>query len=112
MSQPECFLRQFSTKPCYGRLVRAHLIPQQTLKKEIAYVNTAILWDERVWAWACGGVVGDGGHHGELDQKKIIIPYLDLPFTLLEYAHEHGLMWWIERHFPTISLEGGCSSSE
>jgi hypothetical protein len=31
---PGCFLAQFSSKPCDGRLIRAHLISKQTIRRE------------------------------------------------------------------------------
>lgn len=108
-----CWLARFSSKPCHGRLIRAHLIPQQTLKKEIAYCDESVIWDPRVWVWACGGIMGNGSHHNEFDQKKIIVPWLDLPIELLQFADDHGLGWWVAKHFPTIDTRGvGCRSSE
>jgi hypothetical protein len=103
---PTCWLRTFGSGDCYGRLVRAHLIPQQTLKKEISYVCPQILWDPRVWVWACGGVMGQGSHHGMFDAHRIIVPYVDLPVGLLEFAEEHGLLWYLEKHYPTMSEQG------
>lgn len=99
---PACWLRTFGRGQCFGRLVKAHLIPQQTLRKEIAYATPEIIWDPRVWVWACGGIMGNASHHGQFDNKKIILPRQDLPLGLLEYAAEHGLTWYIEKHFPNM----------
>lgn len=97
---PACWLAKWGRGPCYGRLVKAHLIPQQTLRKEIAYLTPEITWDERAWVWACGGIMGNASHHGQFDAGKIIIPRQDLPIGLLEFAAEHGLMWYVDKHFP------------
>lgn len=105
--------------PCSGLLVRAHLIPQQTLLREIidpmnrlkeptkfralrkTPESLAILWDPRVWVWACGGPMGNGAHHGLFDHGRISLPRQALPDGLVEFAHQYGITWAIERRYGT-----------
>lgn len=97
-----CFLAPYSSKPCDGRLVRAHLIRQQVIRNlyphgaaitlgdhyepaprvkdwpEEAGIYMGriplreILRDTRSWVWACGGPTGVAGHHGELDHGRTL----------------------------------------
>lgn len=83
---------------CEGRLVRCHLIPKQLIKGE----TTADQWDERTWVWACGGIVGNSGHHGMLDtSRRLRVPRDRLPGALEEFAAETELVWWLEREYGT-----------
>ena len=96
-----CWLAQFSSVPCDGHLVKAHLVERQLIRKEFPY-GAAItpdgnlvpaprrdLWpteagiyvgmvpkrdlmvDPRSYVWACGGAMGNSGHHGMLDNYQI-----------------------------------------
>lgn len=86
--------------PCDGALIRAHLIPKQLLLRELpAEVSAAVLWDERVWAPACGGPTGIGGHHGRLDGRQLRVPRERLPAALEALAVELGLDWWLDREY-------------
>jgi hypothetical protein len=65
--RPDCWLAQFSTKPCEGRLIRAHLIPRQLLKRE---GHPEAIDDPRSSVWSCGGIMGNAGHHGMFDASR------------------------------------------
>lgn len=99
--EPECWLAQFSDRPCSGRLVRAHLIPRQVLLRELrAEVSAGAISDRRSWVPACGGPQGDGGHHGMLDRpavNELRVPRSALPPMLEVFAAEHGLSWFLDR---------------
>ena len=101
MAEPRCFFEHLGG--CEGRLVRAHLIPKQRIKREvlsISYNRTReILWDPRCWRWMCGGLTGLGGHHGQFDNKQIRIRYDELPAAVKEYAAQYGLEWSLERDY-------------
>lgn len=89
--------------PCDGRLVRAHLIKQQTIRREVGPEH---VWDDRVWIPVCGGPTGVGGHHGQLDfSRSLRIPRDALPVMVEEFAAEHGLTWWLEREYGPRELE-------
>ncbi len=95
-----CFLAQFSTKPCEGRLIRAHLLPRQLLKREgfQSYID-----DPRGWVPACGGAMGNSGHHGALDVARTLrIPRAALPTAVEEMAADLDLLWWLEREFGPL----------
>ncbi len=115
---PRCFFEGWpGAGACDGRLVRAHLIPKQLIRREVVTARTAssgrwpvtvdqraelarILWDERAWVPMCGGRVGLSGHHGMLDQSRTLrIPRDRLPAVLEEFAAEFGLVWWLDREY-------------
>ena len=80
---------------CDGPLVRVHLIPKQLIKREGGKV-----WDRRAWVWGCGGIAGNGGHHGMLDHSRTLrLPREALPVKIEQFALELGLLWWLERTY-------------
>lgn len=90
-----CFLAAFSDRPCDGRLIRAHLIPKQLLKR-----HGVDPWDERSWVPACGGLTGCSGHHGALDVARTLrVPREALPACIEELAADAGLGWWLDRTY-------------
>jgi hypothetical protein len=93
-----CFLSQFTDRPCDGRLVKAHLIRRQVLRR---LVGPQAEHDDRTWVWSCGGPVGMGGHHGMLDYARTIrIPRERLPGALEEFVAEHPqLAYWLDREY-------------
>ena len=113
---PECFFAHLGG--CEGRLVKAHLVPKQTLAREYqsatyrAIVGPPggwtvgilqrslheVLWDSRCWRWMCGGPTGIGGHHGQFDAKQIRLD--EHPADLLEYLREYDLEWMADRYAP------------
>lgn len=104
-TQPSCwFARLPGASACDGRLVRCHLIPRQTIRREVS--RSAVL-DIRTWVWGCGGPMGVGGHHGMLDYSRTLrIPRNRLPAQVEEFAAEHGLTWWLDRTYgPLEQLE-------
>jgi hypothetical protein len=93
----KCWLAQFTDTPCDGALVRAHLIKRQVLVKEIPLRANDAIADPRSWVPACGGPMGNGGHHGMLDHSRTLrIPIDKLPPGLWELCSEHGLEWWLQ----------------
>lgn len=104
MSEPRCFFEHLGG--CEGRLVRAHLIPKNRLRRHLLYerrlsneaINTAV-WDDRVWVPMCGGPTGIGGHHGMFDNKQIRLNYVELPTAVKEFAAEYGLEWSLEKDY-------------
>lgn len=90
-----CFLAAFSSRPCDGALIRAHLIAKQALRR-----RGFDPWDERSWVWACGGPwPGLSGHHGAFDAFKLRVPAVALPGALVEMCEEFGMVPYIERRY-------------
>ncbi len=111
MSAP-CFLAQFSDRPCDGRLVRVHLLPRQLIARALqtrlrgdpygasAVAIIAATNDKHGWVKACGGPMGNAGHHGMLDSSRTLwIPRHAIPAETEEMAAELGLEWWLEREY-------------
>lgn len=95
--RPSCWLAQFSEVPCDGKLRKCHLIPAQTIKREVGKTHA---WDERAIVWGCGGAMGISGHHGMLDHSRNLrIPREMLPAEVEEFATEFGLEWWLTREY-------------
>ena len=107
----ECFFAHLGG--CEGRLVKAHLVPKQTLRRELRYRGTLdpekpsgaverwlheVIWDERCWRWMCGGPTGLGGHHGQYDAKQVRIPREQVPPDLVAFLAEHGLEWMVDKY--------------
>lgn len=99
---PICFFAAFGVMedgspmpPCDGELVKCHLIARQLLRRE-----GAPPWDGRVWVWACGGPMGNGGHHGMLDHTRTLkLPRSAIPEHTEAFAMEYGLTWWLTREY-------------
>ena len=112
---PSCWLAEHGVHesgempPCSGRLVRCHLLPRQVLKKvdidgtefdRPDWSVDALIDDPRTWVWGCGGVIGNGGHHGMLDQsRKLRIPFEELPLPMVRLAVALGLGWFLDREY-------------
>lgn len=99
---PNCFLaahglyERGEMPPCSGRLIKAHLIPQQVLKRE----GVEDVWRDAWWVWACGGPTGCGGHHGMFDMARTLrLPRLAIPRSTERAAGDIGLGWWLERTY-------------
>lgn len=100
---PGCWFAQnvIGCGPCDGQLVRCHLIPRQLLRRELGWRLRRD--DPRTWVWGCGGSMGIGGHHGQLDQsRKLRIPRDVLPGELEAFASEFGLSWWLDREYGLL----------
>lgn len=105
-----CFLAGFATTPCEGRLIRAHLVPKQLIRRECGSLSPKgwrfIADDPRCWVWACGGITGCSAHHGAFDVARTIrIPRSGLPPELELFAAEFGLLWWLTRTYGPLSEE-------
>jgi hypothetical protein len=111
-----CWLAGFSDRPCDGRLVRAHLISQQVLRRDVWSRRSLmrwsipgfpdrfddLVWDPAVWVWACGGPHGNAGHHGMLDHQgigPIRIPRAAIPERTERFAELVGLGWFLDRTY-------------
>jgi hypothetical protein len=91
--QPTCWLKQFSVKEraCEGRMDRAHLVEQQTLKKE---GHPELCPDPRTWVPACRW------HHTQFDGHfGVQVPRSALPVELEKLCEEIGLGWYLDRRF-------------
>lgn len=84
---------------CDGRLVRAHLIPKRLIKR-----SGGAVWDRRAWVWACGGPMGNGGHHGMLDASRTLrLPRGAIPAGTEELAIELGLEWFLDKEYGPLA---------
>ena len=86
-----CWLAQFSSKPCDGPEDFAHLIDKQTLKKGVA--DLSFVWDERFYRPACRF------HHANFDNRRLTVPRSAIPQSTEELARELGLTWWLDRRY-------------
>jgi hypothetical protein len=122
---PTCFFRGVpGAGPCDGALIRAHLVPRQLLKREFPHgvvlddhgwrrlsryedrydlehrTLEDLCLDPRCWVPCCGGPMGNGGHHGMLDQSRTLrIPRVELPAVVESFARELGLSAWLDREY-------------
>jgi hypothetical protein len=103
-----CWLERFGQMengdpmpPCSGELIRAHLIPRQLLLRTVPAERSAeIVNDSRGWVWACGGPMGNAGHHGMFDQARTLrVPRISIPVATEEMAEELHLVWWLDRTY-------------
>lgn len=118
MRAARCFLARFSDKACVGRLVKAHLLPRRLLKTNLRPADALrAIEDPRSWVWACGGPMGNAGHHGMLDTSRTLkVPRLALPLPLEQLAIELDLAWYLDREFgpaphPAVVDCPTCASS-
>lgn len=105
---PSCFLGRHglysvgdmaSLMPaCEGRLIRAHIIPQRVLKQHLpSHEIPNLLWSPAVWVWACGGSMGNAGHHGALDSSRALrLPRAAIPARTEVFAARWNLTWWLD----------------
>src|SRR4051812_26964881 len=102
MSHVTCWLAPFSTRPCEGRLIRAHLIPRQLLKREGL---ARFIDDPATWVPGCGGITGCSGHHGQLDSARTLrVPREALPEALEAFCADHGLLWFLDREYGPLEM--------
>jgi hypothetical protein len=100
---PNCFLAhrgayERSQMPsCDGRLVKCHLIPRHLLRHTDGVLD---LWDPATYVWACGGPMGNTGHHGLFDGSRTIrLPRSAIPQSTENYAQTFGLEWYLDRTY-------------
>lgn len=99
---PFCFLARYGQMelgepmtPCEGRLIKAHILPRQLLKRHGGDPK-----DPRSFVFACGGIVGNAGHHGHLDSsRRLRLPRHAIPAGTQQMAEELGLVWWLDRTY-------------
>jgi hypothetical protein len=93
---PECFFAHRGG--CEGRLVRAHLVPRQAIKREVVIVarRKRAVDDSRSWRWMCGGPTGIGGHHGAYDAYQIRLHAW--PEDFLQFLREYGIEWMADKY--------------
>lgn len=127
-----CFFEDWDAGPCDGRLIAAHLLPKQLLKRTFPHgvVLEGDQWrkvdrgedryqlpyrslrdlcaDPRSWVPCCGGPMGNSAHHGQLDVARTLrIDWTSLPFDLIVFADELGLGWWLEREYGNGASPAG-----
>mgnify|MGYP001602712452 CR=1 FL=1 len=71
-----------------------HVIPQQMCRRRGIPV-----WDHRNGIALCKRT--HDRHHSRLE----LIPYSVLPSSVLEFAAEHELGWYLERFYPTTDAD-------
>lgn len=113
---PDCWLQRHGEMeggrvmpPCDGRLIKAHLIPRQLLDREFPngttilgtyYTLEDLLDHTATWVLACGGPMGNAGHHGYLDvARRLRVPWRALPPATIGLARVLGLDWWLRREY-------------
>jgi hypothetical protein len=99
MSEPECFFVHLGG--CEGRLVKAHLVPKQTIRRELrprssSWAVEAAVNDPRCWRPMCGGPTGIGGHHGAYDAYQIRLHAW--PEDFLEFLREYDIEFLAEKY--------------
>jgi hypothetical protein len=100
-----CWLSQFSTRErvCSGRMDRAHLVPQQLLRRE---GHAALCPDPRLWKPACRL------HHGMFDgYTGVVVPRDALPVELEELCLAIGLDWYLDRRYGVTASEPETAST-
>lgn len=118
-----CFLAQHDerSRPCSGRLERAHLIPRQRVENAMwAMLHDATFsaeyftcsLNEEIWslillaAWdPRNAVIGCEGHHRRLDNHgtpALVIPAPELPDHMLDFIFDWGLETQAEDRFPNF----------
>jgi hypothetical protein len=82
---------------CNGRLVEAHLLPKQLLKRH----GVTELYAVGSWVWACGGPdYGADGHHGEFDSSRTLrLARFQIPDLTERFAKQYGLEWYLDRTY-------------
>jgi hypothetical protein len=92
---PECFFAHLGG--CQGRLVKAHLVPKQAIRREVPKADECgVPWDDRAWRWMCGGPTGIGGHHGAYDAYQIRLHAW--PEDFLRFLCEYDIEWMAEKY--------------
>jgi hypothetical protein len=101
---PVCFFAVFGymvdgspVPPCDGQLVKCHLIPKATLRRNRLGSH---VWDSCVWVWGCGGPTGIAGHHGMFDHSRTLkLPRSAIPESTVLFAQQNHLVWFLDREY-------------
>lgn len=81
--------------PCHGRLIKAHLLPAQLIRRAGGDPK-----DPRAVVPACGGIMGNAGHHGAMDSVRTLkLAREAIPAAVEELAAELGLTYWLDREY-------------
>jgi hypothetical protein len=99
-----CFLRQFSSEPCSGGVHRHHLIKAQVIKRTCKQAGGSnrsrgtvrAANDPRITVKVCSS------HHFALHAGQIVVPRDALPEGVELFAKEHGLGWYLDKHFGVL----------
>ena len=101
-----CWLAQFAgadRRTCRGRLVRAHLISRDQLRKRFGRERgDELAEDPATFVLACGGLTGLEGHHGMFDHYQLRVPASALPQATVQFAEAHDLTGWLERYYGPL----------
>lgn len=112
-----CWLAQFAPAvSCRGPVVRCHLVPKQTIRREVwnqrealrpllvqlgkVFPSTLRLLqgDPRCWRLGCEI------HHHMLDSsRKLRIPRERLPRETEAFCSDYGLLWWLDREYGELA---------
>jgi hypothetical protein len=101
----DCFFAHLSHRPCDGPEDFAHLIPKQTLKRELRTNDKDVIWAPEVWVRACRR------HHGDFDARLLRLPRASLPRCTELWADERGLGWLLDRMYGSRTEETTSSKS-
>lgn len=87
--------------PCDGRLIKAHLVKRQVLRREFDKPTAKrLIASQDSWVWCCGGAVGLGGHHGRFDGHRLRIPRHCLPVAFVDMMTAVDMDWYVDRYYP------------
>jgi hypothetical protein len=97
-----CWLAQFSSKPCDGRMDPAHLLSKQLLRRK----GIEWAWDVRFWVPACRY------HHGQFDNYRLTVPRESIPASLESLCEELGLVHALDRRYGPLEAVESATSPE
>jgi hypothetical protein len=75
---------------CEGIVEPHHLLPKRLLRREFGR-GTLLVYDPRT------SVPVRRWHHDLLEWRRVELLVGEWPAAALEFAAEHGLMWWVDR---------------
>ena len=87
-----CWLAQFSSKPCDGPEDFAHILSKQWLRK----AGIEDVWDRRWWVPACRL------HHANWDNLRLVVPRSAIPKETEILAEVHGIGHLLDRRYGPI----------
>jgi hypothetical protein len=100
-----CWLARFDEKhrPCQGPTDRAHLVKQQTLRRE---GHSDLIDDPRTWVPACRF------HHGIWDSYgAVVVPRDALPEAVEALMEQRGLGWALRRRFGQRRIDADATNA-
>lgn len=75
-----------------GPLQGAHVIPQQTLRRNAPHLR----WDTRLGIGLCREA------HRRHDEHRVRVPRDLLPAGCVDLAESVGLGWYLDKHYPLL----------